>query len=260
MKSLRQQAFAAARCTTLFAILILAPQSHAQQQPPPSTPPATAATSPPDSPVKPPQQEQPKKNDRIFGVLPNYATVEGAETITPISSKEKFKLVAEGAFDPYEFIIVGIVAGTDQASNSNPSWGQGLKGYGKRYGADFANQAVGNFMVGAVVPSIIHQDPRYFQLGKGTFGHRFYYALSRIAVTRTDSGHKQFNYSEFVGNAAAAGIANVYTPAEDRTFSNTAGTWATQLAIDAFGNELKEFWPDIRRRILRHKSQVQPQP
>jgi len=193
-------------------------------------------------------------------VLPNYATVEGAKTITPISAKEKYKLVAEGAFDPYEFIIVGIVAGTDQASNADTPFGQGLKGYAKRYGADFANQAIGNFMVGAVIPSIIHEDPRYFQLGQGRFGHRFVYALSRIVVTRTDSGHTQFNYSEFVGNAAAAGIANVYIPSVDRNFSNTASTWATQIAIDAFGNELKEFWPDIRRKILRHKLDVQPQP
>jgi len=259
MRNLRHWAITATSAIALFAMFLSAPPIHAQQ-PPPSIPPVTATNLPPDPPVKPDREEQPRKNDRIFGVLPNYATVEGAKTITPISSKEKFKLVAEGAFDPYEFAIVGVVAAEDQASNNNPSWGQGLKGYGKRYGADFANQAVGNFMVGAVVPSIIHADPRYFQLGKGRFGHRFYYALSRIVVTRTDSGHAQFNYSEFVGNAAAAGLANVYTPAANRTASNAAETWVEQIAIDAFGNELKEFWPDIRRKLFKHTSDVQPQP
>jgi hypothetical protein len=259
MKTLRHWTLTVVSAAMFFVLFLSASPVHSQQQPP-STPTTAPLTPPPDSPVKPQQEKQQKKNDRIFGVMPNYATVEGAETITPISSKEKFKLVAEGAFDPYEFAIVGLVAATDQASDADAPFGQGLKGYAKRYGADFANQAIGNFMVGAVVPSIIHQDPRYFQLGKGRFGHRFYYALSRIVVARTDSGHKQFNYSEFVGNAAAAGIANVYIPATDRTLSNTASTWATQIAIDAFGNELKEFWPDIRRRIFRHKSEVQPQP
>jgi hypothetical protein len=231
---------------TLFALLVLASSLHAQQTPPPATP-----SNPPAKTDQSQQDDTARKNDRIFGVMPNYATVEGAKNITPIHAKEKFKLAIEGSFDPYEFALVSLVAAKDQAENDNPPWGQGWAAYGKRYGADFANQAIGNVMVGGVFPSILRQDPRYFQMGKGTFLHRFFYSLSRIVVTRTDSGHSQFNVSEFAGNAAATGISNLYSPAQSRTFDSNVGTFGTQIFLDAFGNELKEFWPDIRRKLFK---------
>lgn len=192
-----------------------------------------------------------RKNDRIFGVMPNYATVENGRKITPISVKVKFKLAAEGSFDPYEFAIVAVVALKDQALDTDSNFGGGWGGFGKRYGTDFANQAIGNIMTGAVFPSLLRADPRYFQLGKGSFFHRFGYSFSRIFVTRTDAGHSTFNASEFAGNAAATGISNLYSPSKDRTLSSNVGTFATQVAVDALGDELKEFWPDIRRKLFK---------
>jgi hypothetical protein len=128
-----------------------------------------------------------------------------------------------------------------------------MKGYGLRYASGFGDQVIGNFMVGAVLPSVFWQDPRYFQSGKGSFWHRAGYALSRIIITRGDSGRTQFNVSEIAGNGIAAGIANWYHPASDRTLLETGQTWATQIGVDAFGYELKEFWPDIRRKVFRTK-------
>ncbi len=197
------------------------------------------------------QEQDGKKNDRIFGVLPNYLTVEGAQETPPLTTKSKFKIAAKGSFDPYEYPIVGFFAAIAQARDQEKSWGQGAAGYGKRYGATFADQAIGNFMTGAVLPSLLRQDPRYFQLAKGGFFHRAGYALSRIFVTRTDSGGRQFNHSELAGNAVAAGISNAYRPSEDRSLANTLSTWGTQVAIDTIGNELKEFWPDIRRKLFK---------
>jgi len=194
-----------------------------------------------------------KQGSRVFGVMPNQLTVEGATNEKPLSTGEKFKLVAEGEFDPYEFVVVGILAGIGQATNDTPQWGQGAKGYGIRYGTDFGDQMIGNFMVGAVMPTLFRQDPRYFQSGKGSFWRRTGYALSRVVITRGDSGKTQFNISEIGGNAIAGVISNTYHPASERSVAQTGQTWATQLAVDAIGFELKEFWPDIRRKFSKRK-------
>jgi hypothetical protein len=106
-------------------------------------------------------------------------------------------------------------------------------------------------MTTAVFPTLFHQDPRYFQLGHGGFRRRFLYAMDRLVVTRTDSGQRQFNYSEFVGNATAVGLSNIYYPAEDRNLEGNLSRYGQQVAVDLLGNVLKEFWPDIKRRIHR---------
>jgi hypothetical protein len=200
------------------------------------------------------QDTEKNKDDRMFYVMPNFLTVDNESQVKPISWKEKFAITAKGAFDPYEFAIVGVVAGIRQAENAYPAFGQGMAGYGKRYGAAFADQVDGNIMVGGVFPSILKTDPRYFRLGKGGFVHRFGYAISRILITRRDSGSRMFDVPEFAGNATAIAISNVYYPAADRGFSTSFTSWGVQMGIDAFGNELKEFWPDIHRRLRKRKS------
>lgn len=242
----------------VFAALYVGafPAAAQESQPEPEAQPQVSTsdgTRPSDSGETPDQNDEGKKSTRMFGIMPNNLTVEGAKKVRPISNGEKFKLVAQSAFDPYEFSIVGVLAGIGQATNDDPSWGQGMKGYGLRYASDFGDQLIGNFMVGAVLPSVFRQDPRYFQSGKGSFWHRAAYALSRIIITRGDSGRTQFNVSEIAGTGIAAGIANTYHPAADRSFRETGQTWATQVGVDAFGYELKEFWPDIRRKLLRKK-------
>ena len=201
-----------------------------------------------------------KKDDRMFYVMPNYLTVDGQSEVKPVSWKEKFSMAAKGSFDPYEFTIVGIVAGVHQAVDSDPAFGQGAKGYAKRYGAAFADQVDGNIMVGGVFPTILKVDPRYFRLGRGSFMHRFGYAIDRLLIARKDSGGHMFNIPEFAGNAAAIGISNAYYPAADRNFSGNFNDWGTQMGLDAFGNELKEFWPDIHQYLQqKHERQVQKQ-
>jgi hypothetical protein len=205
-------------------------------------------------------EDSKKKDDRMFYVMPNYLTVDGESQVEPVSWKEKFAMAAKGSFDPYEFTIVGIVAGIRQAENSSPGFGQGFKGYSKRYGAAFADQVDGNVMVGGVFPTFLKVDPRYFRLGRGSFVHRFGYAISRILIARRDSGTHMFNIPEFAGNATAIAISNVYYPAADRSFSSSFSGWGTQMGLDAFGNELKEFWPDVhhylQRRHARHQQKA----
>jgi hypothetical protein len=189
-------------------------------------------------------------SDRLFWTLPNFLTVESAAQVPPLTSGQKFKVVARGMFDPVELVYIGVISGIDQANNTYGSYGQGAAGYGKRYATNFGDTLIENFMVGAIMPSLLRQDPRYYRLGKGGFLHRTRYALGRIFVTRSDAGHKQFNYSEIFGSGIAAVISTYsYHPQGERTPGDVLGVWGTQLGIDAWATVLKEFWPDIRHKF-----------
>jgi len=253
----------------LVALTVLGSPAIAQQQPtpqPPSSDPQTA--KPKDSKAGPARDQSDKPNDaigkskleketgtindRIFEVLPNYGTVESSNAAPPLRSGQKFRLATASVFDWAAYPFNGLLAGIGQAKNDPKAWGQGWGAYGKRYGASFADNSIGTYMTTAVFPSLLKEDPRYYQMGKGTFRHRSVYALSRLFVTRTDSGHHRFNYSESVGNATAAAISNIYHPAEDRTASRNANTFVFLVLYDGLSNEIREFWPDIRRKVF-HK-------
>jgi hypothetical protein len=181
-------------------------------------------------------------------MLPNFLTVENARTVPPLTAGQKFKLVARSTFDPVEYPYVAVIAALNQARNTDPAFGQGFRGYAKRYGTAFADNAIGNFMTNAAFPSLLRQDPRYYELGKGGFFRRAAYAAGRILVIHSDSGQKQFNFSEIFGNAVAAGISNAYHPAP-RTLTSNLSICGTQILWDAVSYELKEFWPDLRRKV-----------
>jgi hypothetical protein len=206
-------------------------------------------------------------NDRLFYTLPNFLTLQTKEQLPPMSVGDKFKVVALGTFDYVEYPWWGVLAAISQATNGNPAFGQGWQAYAKRYGTTAGDSMVENFMVGAVFPSILRQDPRYYQSGQGSFFRRAGYSVSRIVVARTDSGRRRFNYSEIFGAASAAAIstytyhpgsAYISTPsnphmfvASERTFSNVGSTWGTQVSLDTITIMVKEFWPDIHRKISK---------
>jgi hypothetical protein len=181
----------------------------------------------------------------MFGILPNYATVYGHQ-IPSISSHDKFVFAVKNTFDPFVFPFVGIVASTAD------HYGPGMSGYLQQYAATLTDTTVGNFLTAAILPSFLHQDPRFFQRGSGGTLHRMAYAASRVGITRGDDGHSQFNTSEVAGNALTAVIGNSYYPASEHTTSAMVTRWGSQIAFDAVSYELKEFWPDIRRK-LRHR-------
>lgn len=208
-----------------------------------------------DSKAAPPQQQQPQKktsNDRIFWTMPNFLTMENAASIPPMTAKEKFKVTARGVFDPFEFILTGFVAGLNQAADSNPTYGQGMQGYGNRYGTAYGDNFIENFMSAAVLPSLLHQDPRYYQLGHGGALRRTAHALSRVFVTRSDSGQTQPNYSELGGAFGAAAISiYAYHPHSERGIGDIVSVWGTQISWDAATYVLKEFWPDLRKHAKK---------
>jgi len=201
-----------------------------------------------------PIQTRGTSNDVLPVALPNFLTLENAGEVLPLSTAEKFEAVTRGSFDYVKFFWYGAIAGIRQARTSQEAYGQGATGYGKRYGAAFADGTIESYMTGAVFPAILHQDPRCFQLGKGGFWGRAGHALRCMVITRTDSGHSQFNYSEVIGSGAAAGISTFsYYPRNDRSASTVMTLWGAQAGYDALILVLKEFWPDIRRKV--HKSQ-----
>jgi hypothetical protein len=190
--------------------------------------------------------------DRLFFALPNFLTVDANGKIVPLTAGQKFKVVARGSFDPVQIVWYGALSGISQAENSEPGFGQGAEGYGKRYGAYAADGTIENFFVGAILPSVLHQDPRFFPKPEGGFFSRTEYAVTRIVVTRGDSGHRQFNFSEIFGSAIASTISTYsYHPRADRNIGNTASVWASQVGYDTITIVVKEFWPDIRRKLKK---------
>jgi hypothetical protein len=193
-------------------------------------------------------------NDRIFYALPNFLTLENADHAPPLSVREKFKVTARSSFDPVTFIWHGLQASISQVNNSEPAYGQGAEGYAKRFAQNFADGTIENFITQAIFPSILHQDPCYFQSGQGGAKRRILYAVECIFVTRTDSGQSQLNYSEFLGSSTAAVISTYsYHPKGDRDPSTAARVWASEVGFDTLNNLIKEFWPDIRRKLHRSK-------
>jgi len=204
------------------------------------------------------QQQTGTSKDRLFYTLPNFLTLE-TKNVPRLTTKDKFEVVTRGTFDYVEIPWYGFLSGISQAENSEPGYGQGALGYGKRFGAAFADGTIENYLTGAVLPSLLRQDPRFYQSGKGSFVHRTGYAISRIFVTRSDSGRKQFNYSEIAGSALAAGISTYsYHPREDQTLPNTMSVWGTQVGYDTIAVVVKEFWPDIRRKLQKHRQAGMP--
>ncbi len=192
--------------------------------------------------------------------MPNFLSLENSAHVPPMTVKQKFQVSVRSSFDWFQYPWYGALAGISQARNSEPGYGQGAEGYAKRYASQFADGTIENFMVNAVVPSLLHTDPRYYQLGKGSVLKRTGYALSRLLITRTDSGHNTFNTAEIGGSLAAAAISTYsYHPEADRTFSNTTTVWAAQVGYDAIRIVLNEFWPDLRRKFHK-KDQAPAQP
>ena len=262
------------RRTLLFSVILLAlalAAGNARAQQPDATPPAAADPQPGTQANRPSQSStdarlnSPKpKNDehselegkqskRILGIIPNYRSVSVDAQLPPETFKQKFWLATEDTFDYSNFILVGAISGISMAQKSIPEFHQGAAGYGRYYWHSFADTGIGNYMTEAIVPTLTREDPRYYTLGRGGFFKRTGYAVSRLVITRTDSGRATFNISEIVGNGAAAGIANTYYPAKYGTFVKTYQRWGTQVGLDGIFNIAKEFWPDINKAIFHQK-------
>ena len=199
------------------------------------------------------EPSNPQQTKRILGVVPNFRAVSADVTLPPQSAKEKFETGFQDSFDYSSFIFVGAQAGISQGTKSYPAFRQGAAGYGRYYWHTFADQADQNLWVESILPTILHEDSRYYTLGHGGVLKRTQYALTRAVFTRSDSGGKTLNVAEVVGSGAAAGISSAYYPGRYRTWTKTGQRWATSIVLDSATFVAKEFWPDINRAVFHRK-------
>jgi hypothetical protein len=182
-----------------------------------------------------------EEKQRVLGFVPNFYVTYVPDAV-PLTSKQKFRLALRSTIDPVTLGLTGAVAGIQQADHVFSGYGQGAQGYGKRYGADYADTITSTFIGSAILPSLLKQDPRYFYKGTGSTRSRIWYAVEMAVVCKGDNGRWQANYSSILGSLAAGGISNLYYPAQNRdgaalTFENTA----IGIGTTAAANLLQEF-------------------
>jgi hypothetical protein len=235
----------------LLLLAVLKPEAARGQAPETA---AVQTTAPQATPA--PEPPVPPVDKRILGVLPNYRTAEMTPEYHPITAKYKLTIAAKDSFDYPLIMVASVYAGLYQLDNSHPQFGQGVKGYFSRLGTSYTDQITGNMMTEGFMPILFREDPRYFRMAEGSSPKRLFYALSRILVTRTDSGGSSFNFAEIVGNGIGAGVGMSYYP-DDRHPGGYLENFGTSLATDATSQVLKEFWPDVKRWWhSRHPEQV----
>jgi hypothetical protein len=241
-----------------------AAQGQGTQQPAPSAAPAQGSSSS----QTPAQQAETEKNlhdkaaeqlkqqeqQRVMGVMATFNTTRNKDAL-PLSPGQKFQLFFKSATDPWPFMLAGVVSEIGQLDHSPPEWGQGVEGYAKRYGASYSDYFIGNFFGNAVLPSVLHEDPRYFQKGTGSMSGRFLWAAASTVWCKRDNGGWGPNWSNVVGNLMGTAIARVYYPPADRTVTDTLTDGFTVTAEGIVGSEVIEFWPDMVRHHRRKQAE-----
>ena len=200
------------------------------------------------------EQLKEQEKQRVMGVMATFNTTRNRDAL-PLSPGQKFKLFFKSSTDPWPFLLAGAVAGIGQADDSYPEWGQGAQGYAKRYGAAYTDAFIGNFFGNAVLPSLLREDPRYFQKGTGSATKRFLWAAASTFWCKRDSGKWGPNYANVGGNLIGAAIARAYYPAPDRTVSDTISDGLTVSVEGIVGAEVIEFWPDMVRHHKRKQAE-----
>lgn len=190
----------------------------------------------------------PVEDKRAYGVLPNYRTAELSNPFQPLTARQKLTIATKDSFDGAVYPTALVMSVIYQADNSNPSFGQGFQGYAKRVGAALGDQIIGNMMTEGVMPAVLHEDPRYFRIGEGSFGRRLWYATTRTFVTTTDSNRRTFNFAEWTGNSFAVAAGNLYYQ-DGRNWEDNLERLVIQCGTDTLSNVLKEFWPDVKRHL-----------
>jgi hypothetical protein len=241
-------------CVLLVSASLI--RTASAQQPAPETPTNSGTIENTPRPSNDSDSQEPESK-RIFGIIPNYRTSPSLHPYSPLTTQKKFKIASEDSFDRGTFVLAAAFAGEAQITNSNRSFGQGVAGYARYFGTSDADFVIGDFMTEAIYPTLLHQDPRYFRRGTGGTWSRLGYAMGQIFWTHNDSGSTQFNYSEIIGNSTAVAISNAYY-ADNRNFSDAAIKLGDQIGVDLAANILKEFWPDLERKMSRRHASKRP--
>lgn len=263
----RFKVLARLRPLAFLACLAITPAALSQSAEPSPAPPASAdlpdapqSTQNPAPAAAPAAQNtqqntslEGKQTKRILGIVPNFRSVSVNMKLPPQSYKEKFVGATEDSFDYSSFVFVGILAGVAQAEGSYPEFHTGAPAYLRYYWHSYVDQTDENFQVEFLLPSLLHQDPRYYTLGSGGILKRTAYSFSRVLITRTDAGHESFNASEIIGAGGAAGVSDLYYPSQERTWTKTGQRWLINVSLDGATFIFKEFWPDVNNKFFHEK-------
>ena len=239
-------------------------QTTSQNPPAAATGQSDTQTSPAANPAPPMTPEEQRKlaqeqleqeeHQRVWAVVATFNTTANQQAV-PLSTGQKFQLFFKSASDPWPFLLASVLAGVSQAENDLPEYGQGVQGYAKRFGASYGDYFIGNLLGNAVLASLLREDPRYYQMGHGTYFRRALWAASGTVWCKRDNGTWGPNYANVAGNLSGAAIANVYYPQSERTVGATIGRGFSVTAQGIIGSEVIEFWPDIVRHHQRKQAE-----
>ena len=222
---------------------------HGQNTPADTATLKPAQTIVPDSDTtKPPPQPK-----RILAVMPNFRAVSAGTLPPPPTPKQSLRIATQNSFDYSSFLFTGFTSLESQATNQHPQLGKGIGGYGQYYWRGFVDKVDGNYWVIFILPTIFHQDERYYAMGKGGFWKRALYSSTRVFITPNYQGHNSFNISELLGRGIAQGISVSYYPSQDQNAESLGKKYAFAVGRDALTNVFREFWPDIAVHVLHRK-------
>ena len=223
---------------------------------------ATPATQAPKLPDAPAPQATGQEPDGAKEQLKHSIEVLGKRSIffpelaherKPLTSKQKLQLAVDETIAPSRFLGSAFTAGIGQARDSLHDYGQGWEGYGKRYGSSVASNASSHLFGTALLPSLTHEDPRYFVKLFGSPKSRILYAMSRVLITRTDDGRPTFNWSNVMGGLMAESLAVSYLPDSEKTAAKTFTRFGVRIGFSALDNVVKEYWPTIFKSLRINK-------
>ncbi|HLI03901.1 MAG TPA: hypothetical protein VKU93_06485 [Terracidiphilus sp.] len=249
----RAQAADSGQAVTAMAGLPQAPepqspqqqQSNDRQHSQPDAPPAGAKIEA----HKPPPQPK-----RILGMMPNYRAVSAGELPPPPTPRQAFKIATQNSFDYSSFIFVGITSLLAEGSNAHPQLGKGVPGFWAYSWRGFVDKTDGNYWVIWALPSVLHEDERYYARGEGGIMSRGIYAATRVLITPNYKGRNTFNASEILGRGVANAISLSYYPSQTQTAGAFAQKYGYAIGRDALTNTFREFWPDIDAHLIhRHR-------
>jgi hypothetical protein len=187
------------------------------------------------------EQMHAQEKQRVLGIFPNFYVSYERDAV-PLSASQKFRLALRMSLDPTTFATAALTAGVEQSQNDFSGYGPGALGFAKRFGASYGDGFTSMLIGDAILPSILHQDPRYLYKGVGSIRSRALYAIASVVICRGDNGHWQPNYSNVFGNLASAGISNIYYPSTDRNGARlTIDNSLLITASGAISSLLQEF-------------------
>lgn len=231
---------------------------QAQQSGSPTAPdvPPLSATNPEDEKFVEPglvQTAPPPQPKRILGLMPNFRAVSAGTVPPPPSLKESFIIATRNSFDYSAFVFVGVTSLLAEADNTHPQLGGGVDGFAKYYWRGWIDKTDGNYWFTFILPTLLHEDERYYAMGEGGAWKRLTYSATRILITPNYRGHSTFNASEIVGRAISQAISLTYYPSQTRTPGAIAQKYGYAVGRDALTNVFREFWPDIAVHVFhRH--------